>query len=29
MSFDLVLGGIISVGLLAYLVYCLIKAEVL
>jgi K+-transporting ATPase KdpF subunit len=29
LTFDLVLGGIISVGLLVYLVYCLIKAEVL
>jgi K+-transporting ATPase KdpF subunit len=28
-AFDLVLGGIVSVGLMAYLVYCLIKAEVL
>jgi K+-transporting ATPase KdpF subunit len=28
-AFDLVLGGIVSVGLLVYLVYCLIKAEVL
>jgi K+-transporting ATPase KdpF subunit len=27
--FDLVLGGIISVGLLVYLVCCLIRAEVL
>jgi K+-transporting ATPase KdpF subunit len=29
MPFDLVVGGIASVGLLVYLVYCLIKAEVL
>ena len=29
LMFDLVVGGIISVGLLVYLVYCLIKAEVL
>ncbi len=28
-TFDLVLGGITTVGLLAYLVYCMIKAEVL
>ncbi len=28
-AFDLVLGGIVSAGLMVYLVYCLIKAEVL
>ncbi len=28
-AFDLVMGGIVSVGLMVYLVYCLIKAEVL
>ncbi len=28
-AFDLVLGGITTVGLLIYLVYCMIKAEVL
>ena len=29
MAFELALGGIVSVGLLGYLIYCLIKAEVL
>ena len=29
MSLELILGGIVSAGLLAYLVYCMIKAEVL
>jgi K+-transporting ATPase KdpF subunit len=28
-GFDLAMGGIVSVGLMVYLVYCLIKAEVL
>ena len=29
MLFDLILGGITTVGLLIFLIYCMIKAEVI
>ncbi len=29
MMFDLILGGIVTVGLLIFLIYCMIKAEVI